>query len=65
MQASAIPTLRSLFPFLSMGRLCLSQCTEYPFYVPLWFTPLGDGLFAVMRPADPRGWVDGVEIQRA
>ncbi len=64
-QASASPRLRCLFPFLSMGRLCLSLCTEYPFYGPLWFTPIGNGEFAVMRPVNPRGWVDGVEIHRS
>ena len=34
-------------------------------YVSLWFTPIGNGVFAVMRPVDPRGGVDGEEIQRA
>ena len=63
-QAFTSPRLRALFPFLSMGRLCLSQCTEYPFYVPLWFHPIGNDVFAVMRPENPRGWVDGVEVQR-
>lgn len=30
----------SLFPFTSLDRLCLSKCTEYPFWVDYLFIPL-------------------------
>jgi hypothetical protein len=62
-KASCNAKLRSMFPFLSIGRLCFSRCTDYPFAVPVWIAPAGNCTFSVQLPA-ASNWVDGKEIYR-
>jgi hypothetical protein len=62
--ASRNGKLRSMFPFLSVGRLCLSRCTDYPYFVPILIIPVVDGSFSVQVPVNRRGWVGGREIYR-
>jgi len=65
-KASRIERLRRMYPFLSVGRLCFSRCTEYPYFVPVWIAPMGgeNRLFSVQTPANRRGWIDGAEVYR-
>jgi hypothetical protein len=35
------PDVGALYPFLSVGRLCLSRCTEFPYYVDFLIVFLG------------------------
>ncbi len=51
--AAAEPTLRLLFPFTSLNRLCFSRCTGYPFTGDTpYIIPLGGDQYEVRSPSD-------------
>ena len=63
-QAARFPKIAVLFPFLSMGRLCFSRCTRYPFFVDFIVCVTSEGEFLVERTDGRGGWVEGREIGR-
>jgi Family of unknown function (DUF6193) len=61
-EAHSYPKLRALFPFLSIGRLCLSRCTRYPYFVDFMVCAAPDGQFSIQRTVGRGGWAESVEI---
>lgn len=50
------PQLEVLFPFLSVGRLCFSRCTEYPYYVD-FLIAFSEGRYVAEATLARGGWV--------
>lgn len=61
-QAARFAKIAVLFPFLSMGRLCFSSCTRYPFFVDFIVCATSSGEFRVERTDGRGGWVESREI---
>jgi hypothetical protein len=59
--ASGFPKLRSLFPFISVGRLCLSRCTSFPYYVDFLISEHG-GTYLAEVTLKPGGWVHTKQV---
>lgn len=58
--------LFELFPFLSMGRLCFSRCTDFPYYVDIVISPTDpvEDIYAVETTLGEGGWADTKVIAR-
>ena len=63
--AESYPKLTALFPFLSVGRLCFSRCTRYPYFVDFIVCATPDGQFSIQRTDGRGGWAESVEVVRA
>lgn len=65
-KARANTALGQLYPFLSVGRLCFSRCTEFPFYVDVLITPSDsvDEYYLVEKTIGQGGWVDTTPVKR-
>ena len=61
-EAANYPKITSLFPFLSMHRLCFSRCTRYPFFVNFIVCSKRDGKFSVEQTDGRGGWVDSTPV---
>src|SRR6185369_3048239 len=62
--------LAKLYPFVSMGRLCFSRCTDFPYYVDVLISPKDpvDEKYLVEITIGRGGWVDTIavhEVSRA
>jgi len=49
--------LETLFPFVSVGRLCFSRCTEFPYYVD-FLIAFWRGQYSAEATLQRGGWVD-------
>lgn len=59
--ASSLPKVRSLFPFVSIGRLCLSRCTSFPYHVD-FLVSMRDTKFHAEITLEPARWVHTKEV---
>lgn len=66
-KARAHAILGQLYPFLSVGRLCLSRCIDYPFYVDVLASIVhpADELYVVEKTIGEGGWVDTDPVGQA
>jgi hypothetical protein len=59
--ANSLPKVRTLFPFVSIGRLCLSRCTSFPYYVDFLVSMRGTNFRAEVT-LEPGGWVHTKQV---
>lgn len=55
--ASRHAKIMALFPFLSMGRLCFSRCTRFPYFVDFLVCATRDGYFSLEQSNGTGDWV--------
>jgi len=61
-EARCYPKITELYPFLSVSRLCLSRCTQYPYFVDFIIASTTEGDI-ILRKTDGRGgWVESTEV---
>ena len=59
--AGSFPEVSSLCPFVSLDRICLSRCTEYPYDVDFLFS-FRDAVYFAEATLGHGGWVETKRI---